>query len=79
GGSAELAAVAKGWADRVDLVDARSEDDFWPVPAIGEIPAPAALLIRPDGHVAWGAADNAPDVSTLRAALTTWFGPSLQG
>ncbi|MFF1699326.1 FAD-dependent monooxygenase [Streptomyces sp. NPDC058257] len=80
GGGAELAAVAKGWADRVELVDARSEDDFWPVPAIGEIPAPAALLIRPDGHVAWGAADGeAPDVSALRAALTTWFGPSPQG
>ncbi|PWI09315.1 hypothetical protein DIZ27_18590 [Streptomyces sp. NWU339] len=78
-GSAEVAAAAKGWADRVDLVEARSEDDHWPVPAIGEIPAPTALLIRPDGHVAWATADGAPDASALRTALTTWFGPALQG
>ncbi len=46
-GSVEVAAVADAWADRVDLVEARSEDDHWPVPAVGEIPAPAALLVRP--------------------------------
>jgi 2-polyprenyl-6-methoxyphenol hydroxylase-like FAD-dependent oxidoreductase len=79
-GSAEIATAAKGWADRVDLIEARSEDDRWPVPAVGEIPAPAALLIRPDGHVAWVAeAGGAPDTSALRTALTTWFGPALQG
>lgn len=76
-GSAGVAAVAQGWADRVDFVEARSEDDFWPVPAIGEIPAPAALLVRPDGHVAWAAeADDTPDTSALRSALTAWFGPA---
>ncbi|HEU5472379.1 MAG TPA: FAD-dependent monooxygenase [Actinophytocola sp.] len=76
-GSTEVAAAAEGWADRVDLVEARSEDDHWPVPAIGEIPAPAALLIRPDGHVAWAAdAGDAPDTAALRTALTTWFGPA---
>ncbi|MEU8652079.1 FAD-dependent monooxygenase [Streptomyces sp. NPDC048737] len=78
-GSAEVAAAAEGWADRVDLVEARSEDDHWSVPAVGEIPAPAALLIRPDGHVAWVAAAGAPDTSALRAALATWFGPAPQG
>ncbi|WP_391858895.1 FAD-dependent monooxygenase [Streptomyces rhizosphaerihabitans] len=79
-GSAEVAAVAGGWAGRVDLIEARSEDEYWPVPAIGEISAPAALLIRPDGHVGW-AADTvgAPDVSALRTALTTWCGPAPQG
>ncbi|OIJ88723.1 hypothetical protein BIV25_36225 [Streptomyces sp. MUSC 14] len=77
-GSAEVAAAAKGWADRVDLVEARSEDELWPVPAIGDVPAPAALLIRPDGHVAWATAD-ASDTSALRAALATWFGPALRG
>lgn len=78
-GSAEVAAVAEGWADRVDLVEARSEDDRWPVPALGEIPAPAALLIRPDGHVAWAAAaGGTPDTAALRTALATWFGPALQ-
>ncbi|MEU6770344.1 FAD-dependent monooxygenase [Streptomyces sp. NPDC046759] len=79
-GGARLAAAAGGWADRVDLVEARSEEDRWAVPAVGEIPAPGALLIRPDGHVAWAsAAGAAPDVSALRAALATWFGPAVQG
>jgi 3-(3-hydroxy-phenyl)propionate hydroxylase len=78
-GTAGVAAVAEGWADRVDLVQAQGEDDYWPVPAVGEIPAPAALLIRPDGHVAWVAdTDGTPDTSALRTALTTWFGPALQ-
>ncbi|WP_227026032.1 hypothetical protein [Streptomyces fodineus] len=36
-----------------------------------------ALLIRPDGHVAWAAAPGGtPDISALRTALTTWFGPA---
>lgn len=74
-GSSEVTATAEGWADRVDHVEARSEDDYWPVPDLGEIPAPAALLIRPDGHVAW-AADGAPDRAALRTALATWFGPA---
>ena len=78
-GSAAVAAVAGRWADRVDLVEARSEDDHWPVPVVGEVSAPAALLIRPDGHVAWAAAAGARlGTSALRAALTTWFGPPLR-
>ena len=75
-GNAGVAAAAQGWADRVDLIEARSEDDRWPVPAVGEIPAPAALLIRPDGHVAWAIAGGAPGISALRPALATWFGPA---
>ncbi|WP_037636432.1 FAD-dependent monooxygenase [Streptomyces katrae] len=78
-GSAALAAVAGGWADRVDFVEARSEDGSWSVPAIDEVPAPAAVLIRPDGHVAWATDGGAPDTSALRTALTTWFGPARQG
>ena len=78
-GSAEVAAAAGGWADRVDLVDATSEDDYWFVPDLDEIPAPAALLVRPDGHVAWAVADGDPiDPAAIRAALTTWFGPARQ-
>ncbi len=78
-GSTEVAAAADGWAGRVELVDATSEDDYWIVPDLDEIPAPAALLIRPDGHVAWAVADGDPiDASAIRAALTTWFGPARQ-
>ncbi|MET9500113.1 FAD-dependent monooxygenase [Streptomyces sp. NPDC006552] len=76
-GSAEVAAAHAGWAGRVDLVEARCEDDYWTVPAVGEIPAPAALLIRPDGHVAWAADDaGPPGVPALGAALATWCGPA---
>ncbi|MFF4582182.1 FAD-dependent monooxygenase [Streptomyces sp. NPDC001389] len=80
GGSASVASAAEGWADRVDLVVARAEDALWPVPPVGEVPAPAALLIRPDGHVAWAAdAVDAAGAAALRTALTTWFGPALRG
>jgi 3-(3-hydroxy-phenyl)propionate hydroxylase len=79
-GSAELAAVAKGWADRVDVVEARSEDDLWLIPGGNQVSAPAAVLIRPDGHVAWAAAaSGAADTAALRTALATWFGPPLRG
>ncbi|WP_328443569.1 FAD-dependent monooxygenase [Streptomyces sp. NBC_00386] len=79
-GSPGAAAAARGWADRVDVVEARSEDEHWIVPALGEIPAPDALLVRPDGHVAWAvAAGTPPDAAALRAALEAWFGPALQG
>ncbi|MYT70372.1 MULTISPECIES: FAD-dependent monooxygenase, partial [unclassified Streptomyces] len=75
-GGAWAARAAQGWADRVDVVEAHSEDDHWPVPALGDVPAPAALLVRPDGHVAWAAdVDEAADPSALRAALAAWVGP----
>jgi len=40
-------------------------------------PAPAAaLLIRPDGHVAWAAGPGTPDPAAgLNQALRTWFSP----
>ena len=60
------------WADRVRLVDARPEGR-WELPVIGEVPAPAAVLVRPDGHVAWTGELTDP---ALPQALTTWFGPA---
>ena len=59
------------WRDRVQVV-AASYDGSWELPVIGAVPAPAAVLIRPDGHVAW-VGDGSP--SGLEDALTTWFGP----
>jgi 2-polyprenyl-6-methoxyphenol hydroxylase-like FAD-dependent oxidoreductase len=76
-GSAAVAAALEGWGDRVDLVEARNDADHWTVPAVGEIPTPAALLIRPDGHVAWVSTAGPPDTAALQAALATWFGPRL--
>jgi 2-polyprenyl-6-methoxyphenol hydroxylase-like FAD-dependent oxidoreductase len=63
------------WADRVERVDARYAG-VWELPVLGAVAAPTAVLIRPDGHVAWagGGTDRG-----LRDALTTWFGPPNHG
>ena len=59
------------WADRVQLVEAAYAGP-WELPVLGDVPAPTAVLIRPDGHAAW-VRDRAD--SGLPDALTTWFGP----
>jgi 3-(3-hydroxy-phenyl)propionate hydroxylase len=58
------------WADRVQLVDAEY-DGVWELPVLGTVTAPTAVLIRPDGYVAW--VGDGTDRG-LREALTTWFG-----
>jgi 2-polyprenyl-6-methoxyphenol hydroxylase-like FAD-dependent oxidoreductase len=59
------------WADRVQRVEARYAG-AWELPALGTVAAPTAVLIRPDGYVAW--VGDGTDRG-LRDALTTWFGP----
>ena len=61
-----------GWEDRVRRVDA-SYRGAWELPAIGAVPAPVAVLVRPDGYVAW--VSSGGDAG-LREALTTWIGPA---
>ncbi|OBB90380.1 FAD-dependent monooxygenase [Mycobacterium sp. 852002-30065_SCH5024008] len=57
-------------ADTVQLVDAEYGGN-WELPAVGTVPAPDAVVIRPDGHVAWvGNGTN----EGLGDALTAWFG-----
>jgi 3-(3-hydroxy-phenyl)propionate hydroxylase len=58
------------WADRVQLIDAKFAGT-WELPVLGQVAAPAAVLIRPDGYIAW--VGNGTDTG-LREALTTWFG-----
>jgi len=59
------------WAGHVQVIDA-TYGGTWELPAIGAVPAPTAVLIRPDGYVAW-----VGDLTQqgLADALTTWFGP----
>jgi 3-(3-hydroxy-phenyl)propionate hydroxylase len=59
------------WADRVQLIDAKYTGT-WELPALGAVTAPAAVLIRPDGHVAW--VGDGTQVG-LKDSLTAWFGP----
>jgi hypothetical protein len=59
------------WADRVQLIDAKYVG-AWELPALGVVTAPTAVLIRPDGHVAW--VGHRTQMG-LPDALTTWFGP----
>jgi 2-polyprenyl-6-methoxyphenol hydroxylase-like FAD-dependent oxidoreductase len=59
------------WADRVQMIDAEYVGT-WELPVLGEVTAPTAVLIRPDGHVAWVGDRTQLE---LADALTTWFGP----
>ena len=78
-GALDLAAVPRELARDVahalfgrDDLDARYAG-AWELPALGEVAAPTAVLIRPDGHVAW-VGEHLSDAG-LPDALTIWFGP----
>ena len=58
------------WSDRVQLIDAEYVG-VWELPVLGVVTAPAAVLIRPDGYVAWVGDQTQMG---LAEALTTWFG-----
>ena len=58
------------WADRVRLVGARYAG-AWELPVLGEVAPPSAVLIRPDGHVAWVGEETD---AGLTDALARWFG-----
>jgi hypothetical protein len=60
-----------GWADRLRLFDAKYAGT-WELPALGVISGPAAVLVRPDGYVAW--AGDGTDAG-LTDVLTRWLGP----
>ncbi len=67
-GDSTVTEAANGWTDRIDIVTAHSAEPS---------PLASAILIRPDGYVAWAAAANPSDQSMrhgLHEALATWFG-----
>lgn len=66
--TASLGEELRGWTDRVDLVEGKADGDA------------TALLVRPDGYVAWASSSPEPDETerkALRAALERWFGTPL--
>jgi 3-(3-hydroxy-phenyl)propionate hydroxylase len=70
-----LDGASSPWADRVRRIDAQYTGG-WELPVLGAVAAPTAVLIRPDGHVAWVSEGTAEG---LRDALTTWFGAASHG
>jgi 3-(3-hydroxy-phenyl)propionate hydroxylase len=58
------------WGDRVQLIEANYIGE-WELPVLGKVAAPSAVLVRPDGYVAWVGDAQALG---LISALTTWFG-----
>src|ERR1700722_16024139 len=58
------------WADRIQMIDAEHEGP-WELPVVGAVAAPDAVLVRPDGYVAWVGAGKDEG---LREALTKWLG-----
>ncbi len=67
-GDDRLAALAKPYAGRLELVRGRSDGA-----------GVSGLLVRPDGFVAWTSADGASDSADLEAALTRWLGDDTGG
>jgi 3-(3-hydroxy-phenyl)propionate hydroxylase len=63
------------WADRVEVVDGKYEGT-WELPVIGTVRAPTAVLIRPDGYVAWVGEGTQRG---LAEALSSWFGSPAVG
>ena len=60
------------WANRVQRIDAHYTG-VWELPVLGPVAAPRAVLVRPDGHVAWVADETDQG---FREALGAWFGPA---
>jgi 3-(3-hydroxy-phenyl)propionate hydroxylase len=63
------------WSDRVRMVDGEYAGT-WELPVLGVVAAPAAVLIRPDGYVAW--VGDGTDLG-LAEALGRWFGQPAGG
>ncbi|MET8652629.1 FAD-dependent monooxygenase [Nocardia aurea] len=63
-----------GWEDRVDVIETHDRAGIRSATGSGGVGTPAAVLVRPDGYVAW--AGDGPGTGGLTEALTRWFGPA---
>jgi len=63
------------WMNRLQVIEAQCTS-AWNLPVIGEVSAPTAVLVRPDGYVAWVGEGGIS--AGLVDALVFWFGPGLQ-
>jgi hypothetical protein len=70
-GAADLREAGAAWGDRVDVVRATADPR-------SDLAALDALLVRPDGHIAWAsdAARRATGLAELKSALESWCGPA---
>jgi 3-(3-hydroxy-phenyl)propionate hydroxylase len=75
GAPGALDRASSAWAARVERVEAQYAG-AWELPVLGAVAAPSAVLIRPDGYVAW--IGDATDQG-LRDALTAWVGAADRG
>ena len=72
-GESSVIKASSPWADRVRCVEARY-DGPWTLPVIGVVVPPSAVLVRPDGYVAWVGEGSDRGI---QEALTRWFGPAV--
>lgn len=63
------------WGHRVRIVHAEHHGP-WELPVLGEIDAPPAVVVRPDGHVAWAGHPSDP---ALGGVIGRWFGAKAPG
>ena len=64
---AVVAAAAADVGDRITIAAGRSDGDV----------SATALLVRPDGYVAWASSAPKPGLDELRRVLAQWFGITL--
>ncbi|MFD6435286.1 FAD-dependent monooxygenase [Streptomyces venezuelae] len=73
GAGGKAAQLAQDWSDRIDIVTGTWTTDTADTAGAGDAAGafPQAVLIRPDGYVAWTAPGTDSDLTDV---LTRWFG-----
>ena len=69
--SGDAPADLEGWADRV-TIEQVTFPETWRIPVTGEVASPRAVLVRPDGYIAW--IDDGSGGTDIKHCLKFWFG-----